>query len=109
MTEDQTTGVAVREQAADNSFGNTDPALARGAVVGVVTAIGSILVLSGLIDEDQKQALADNAGVLVPAVLAIAAIVQAVWTRASVWSPRTAARGSVASARTGVPTLDAPP
>lgn len=96
-------------QAQDNSVWNTDPALVKGTVVGLVTAVGSILVIGGYIDETQKQALADNAGVIVPAVLGIAAVVQAVWTRRSVWAPRTAAQAAVVSAKTGVPTLIPPP
>jgi hypothetical protein len=104
-------GHEVVQQARDNSITNTDPAMVRGAVVGIVTAVGSILVIGGYISEDQKQALADNAGVIVPALFAIAAVVQAIWTRMSVYSPRTAAKIAVANAvaPAGSPPTLAPP
>lgn len=107
----ETRGEAVVAQANDNSFTNTDPAVLRGAVVGVVTAAGAILVIGGWISEEQKNALAEQAGIIVPAVFAIAAIVQAVWTRASVYSPRTAAEIAVANAEqpAGAPPTLAPP
>lgn len=104
-------GREVIQQAADNSVGNTEPALVRGAVVGVVTVVGSILVLGGYIDESQKQSLIDNIGVIIPAVFAIAAVVQAFWTRFGVYSPRSAAKIAVlnASPATIAPTLAPPP
>lgn len=111
MSDPRLTGQAVVEQARDGGINNTDPAIVRGAVVGIVTAIGSILVIGGYIDEGQKDALAENAGIIVPALFAIAAVVQAVWTRAAVYSPRSAAKIAVANAAsaTTVPTLSPPP
>lgn len=102
----------VRAQANDSSPLNTDPALVRGAVVGIVGAVASILVIGGYIDEGQKQALVDNVGVIVPAVLVIASVIQAVWTRLAVYSPRTAARIAVVNAAQpsgSAPTLLSPP
>lgn len=98
MTDATKTGGEVVEQARDNSFTNREPAVVAGAVVGVVGAVGSILVIGGYIDEGQKQALADNAGIIVPAVFAIAAVIQTAWTRAKAYSPRSAARIAVANA-----------
>lgn len=106
------TPLEVIKQAGDNSITNTDPALVRGAVVGIVGAVASILVIGGYIDEGQKQALVDNVGVIVPAVLVIASIVQAVWTRFAVYSPRTAAKIAVVNAAQpsgSAPTLIPPP
>jgi len=105
------TGHEVVQQANDNSPGNTEVALVRGAVVGIVTVVGSMLVLGGYIDESQKQAIIDNVGVIVPAVLALAAIVQALWTRMGVYSPRSAAQIAVENAKApaGTPPTLAPP
>jgi hypothetical protein len=104
-----TTGREVREQAQDNSFLNTEPAIARGAVIAAVGAIGTVLVVLGVLDESQKEALAENAGTIVVAILAILPIVQALWTRISVYSPRSAARIAVESAAVGVPSMVPPP
>ena len=109
MTDPVLTGHEVVEQAHDNSIFNTDPALVRGAVVGIVSAVASILVIGGYIDEAQKQALSENAGIIIPAFFAIAAVVQAAWTRAGVYSPRSAAKVAVESAVKGSPTLAPPP
>jgi hypothetical protein len=112
MTDQDLTGKEVVAQAHDDSILNREPALARGAVVAIVTALASILVIGGWIDETQKQDLVDNVGILVPALLAIIAIAQAVWTRAAVYSPRTTARVAVANAIAPAgapPTLLPPP
>lgn len=98
-------------QANNDSPLNTDPALVRGAVVGIVGAVASILVIGGYVDEGQKSALVDNVGVIVPAVLVIASVIQAVWTRLAVYSPRSAARIAIenANAPAGSPPSLAPP
>lgn len=102
----------VLAQATDNSVWNTDPALVKGAVVGIVGAVASILVIGGYIDDGQKQQLVDNAGILVPAAFAVISILQAIWIRFSVYSPRTAAKIAVVNARQPAgsePTLLSPP
>jgi hypothetical protein len=112
MTEAEISGHEVTKQANDNSITNTEPAIVAGAVVGIVGAVGSILVIGGYIDEGQKNALADSAGQIVPAVFVIAAIVQAVITRMRAYAPRTAARIAVANATAPAgtpPTLQSPP
>ncbi len=106
------TPAEVVAQARDTSILNTDPALVKGTIVGIVGAVASILVIGGYIDEGQKQALVDNVGVIVPAVLVIASIVQSVWIRATVYSPRTAAKIAVVNAALpsgSGPTLIPPP
>lgn len=111
MTEPKT-GSAVVEQAQDNSIWNTEPAVARGVVISVVGAGSAILVVFGVLDNDQKQVLAENAGTIAVSVLAIVPIVQAVWTRFGVWSGRTAARVAIDNAYSAIgaaPTLEGPP
>lgn len=106
------TGVDVIEQAQDNSLWNTEPAVARAAVISVVGAGGTILVVFGILDNDQKQALAENAGTIAVAILAIVPIAQAVWTRVATYSPRTAAKIAVENAEApagAAPTLLTPP
>lgn len=106
------TTTEVIEQAHDNSLPNTEPAIVAGAVVGIVGAVGSILVIGGYIDADQKKALEDSAGQIVPAVIVIAAIVQAIITRVRAYSPRTAARIALVNAKApagAAPTLIGPP
>jgi hypothetical protein len=93
-----TSGVAVRAQARDNSFLNTEPAVARGAVISAVAGIGGLLVAFGVIDNDQKEVLSQNAGTIAFAALTIVPIIQAIWTRIAVYSPRTTARIAVLNA-----------
>lgn len=111
MTDPALTGHAVIEQSRDNGLWNTNPAIATGAIVGIIGAVGSILVIGGYIDESQSQALKDSAGQIVPALFIIFAVIQAAWTRAKVYSPKTAASIAVENARatTTVPTLAPPP
>ena len=111
MTE-QKTGAAVVAQARDNSVWNTEPAVARGAVISIVGAAATVLVVGGILDAGQKQQLEDNAGTIAVAVLTIVPILQAVWTRFGVWSGRTAAKIAVENATSPVgaaPTLTPPP
>lgn len=107
----ETRGVAVREQATNTSFLNTDPAVARGAIISIVGAIGTILVISGVLDAEQKRQLEENAGTIAVAVLVILPILQSVWTRAAVYSPRTAAEIAVTNSEqpAGAPPTLAPP
>jgi len=104
-------GHEVVKQANDNSIQNTDPALVRGTIVGIVAAVCSILVLGGYIDESQKQSIIDNVGIIVPALVALISIIQAIWTRMAVYSPRSAAKIAVtnAAAPAGTPPTLAPP
>lgn len=111
MTDSTLTGKEVIAQSKDNSWLNTEPAVARGAVISVVGAGGTILVVFGILDNSQKEALAENAGTITVAILAIVPIVQAVITRLAVYSPRTAAKIAVANAKApeGAPPTLAPP
>jgi hypothetical protein len=105
-------GQEVVEQARDNSIWNTEPAVARGAVIAAAGGIGTVLVVAGVLDNDQKQLLAENLGAIAFAGLTIVPIVQAVWTRFAVWSGRTAARIALENAAkpSGAPaTLVTPP
>lgn len=109
---DVITGHEVVRQATDNSPMNTEPAMVAGAVVGIVGAVGSILVIGGYIDEGQRKALQDSAGQIVPAVFVIAAIAQAIFTRMRAYSPRSAAQIAIVNAKApaGTPaTLIGPP
>jgi hypothetical protein len=84
----------------------------RGAVISVVGALATLLVVGGVLDRDQQRQLEDNAGTIAVAVMVIIPILQSIWTRFSVYSPRSAAKVAVANAAkpTGaVPTLDPPP
>lgn len=112
MAEDQKTGVEVREQAKDSSWLNAEPAVVRGAVISIVGALATLLVVGGVLDTDQKKQLEENAGTIAVAVMVILPILQSVWTRFAVYSPRSAAKIAVANAAKpsgAVPTLDPPP
>jgi nitrate/nitrite transporter NarK len=105
-------GPEVVRQATDNSLGNTEPAIVAGAVVGIVGAVGSILVIGGYIDDSQSQQLKDAAGQIIPALFIVAAVVQAAWTRMKVYSPRSAAQIAIVNAKAPAetpPTLVGPP
>jgi hypothetical protein len=112
MTDVALIGRDVVAQSKDTSIWNTEPAVARGLVISVVGAGGTILVVFGVLDNEQKEALAENAGTITVAILAIVPIVQAVWTRFGVWSGRTATRIAVENAKAPEgtpPTLSGPP
>lgn len=99
-------------QANDRGILNTEPALVRGAVVSVVGAVATILVISGVLDESQKHQLEENAGTIAVAVLVIVPILQSLWTRMAAYSPKTAAEIAVVNAAQpsgSVPTLLPPP
>jgi hypothetical protein len=107
-----TSGTEVYAQASDNSIFNADPAIVRGAVISIVGLIAGLLVMTGVLSAEQKQVLEDNAGAIAVAVITILPILQAIWTRFAVYSPRTAAQIAVTNAAkpTGAaPTLEGPP
>ncbi len=111
MTDTKTGGEVVR-QANDNSLLNSEPAVVRGAVISVVGLLATLLVMSGILDQSQKQALEDNAGSIAVAVVMILPILQSIWVRFSVYSPRSAARVAVENANSlpgTAATLDGPP
>lgn len=110
--EEQKVGEEVHEQATDNGIWNTEPAAAAGAVVSIVAAVGSILVIGGYADNEQIEALKSSAGIIIPACFVIAGAVQAIWTRMKAYSPRSAAKIAVVNAKApagAVPVLDPPP
>ena len=94
MTE-RKTGTEVVDQAQDASIWNTEPAVVRGVVISIVGAVGTILVVFGWLDADQKQQLEENAGTIAVAVLVIVPILQGLWTRLAAYAPRTAAEIAV--------------
>jgi NADH:ubiquinone oxidoreductase subunit 6 (subunit J) len=106
------TGKEVRAQANNDGLLNTEPAVARGAIISIVGAVATVLVVSGVLDEGQKQTLEENAGTIAVAILLILPILQSIWTRFAVWSPRTAAKVAVENAEApagAAPTLMPPP
>lgn len=106
------TPAEVYAQANDKSIFNREPALVRGAVVSIVGAVATILVVSGVLDETQKRQLEDNAGTIAVAVLVIVPILQSLWTRMVAYSPKTAAEIAVVNAAQpsgSAPTLLGPP
>jgi hypothetical protein len=106
------TGGEVVAQSRDNSLLNTEPAVVRGAVISIVGALATLLVVSGVLDADQKRQLEENAGTIAVAVLVIIPILQGIWTRFGVWSGKTAAGIAVENAHAPVgaaPTLMPPP
>ncbi len=110
------TGAEVREQANDNSFWNTDPLVAKAAVVGVVTSVLVALGAFGLVSEEQRLVIIEQVGnityglfVILPLVISM---LTALWARLSVYAPRTAARIAVRNAALPIgsaPTLLSPP
>jgi fumarate reductase subunit D len=109
---EQKVGGAVVRQANDGGVFNTEPVVAANAIVGIVAAVGSILVIGGYIDSEQVDQLKGAAGQIVPAVFLVVSIVAGMWGRMHAYSPRSAAVIAVtnASAPAGaVPTLDPPP
>ncbi len=109
---DTKTGQAVVAQANDDSWGNSEPAVVRGAVISVVGLLATLLVMSGILDQSQKQTLEDNAGSIAVAVVLILPILQSIVTRLAVYSPRSAARVAIENANSlpgTAATLDGPP
>lgn len=103
-------GSVVRRQALDGSIMNTEPVVAKAAVVGVVGSVLLALGAFGLVTEDQRLAIIEQVGSITYGVFVvlplIISIVTGVWARLSAFSPRTAAQSAVESAARGVPTLD---
>src|SRR5688500_11993227 len=112
---DQKAGMEVRQQAADNSFWNTDPLVAKAAVVGAAGSILRALGAFGLVTEEQRLLIIESSGTIIYGLFVVLPIVvsllTAVWARLSVYSPRSAARIAISNAtnRSAVPTLDPPP
>ncbi len=105
-------GAEVVRQANDDSWENSEPAVVRGAVISVVGLLATLLVMSGILDQSQKQTLEDNAGSIAVAVVLILPILQSIVTRLAVYSPRSAARVAIENANSlpgTAATLDGPP
>ncbi len=108
----QQRGDAILAQSQDNSLGNTEPVVVRSAIVGIVTSGIAILAFSGLITDEQRQILEEQAGIIIPALALIVPIVGAFLGRLAAYSPRSAAKIAVANAGQpagDAPTLDPPP
>lgn len=105
MSDPALTGQTVVEKAEDGGFWNVDPALAKGAVTSAANLIISVLILFGVMTEDQREPIVAALTSTVAGVLAFLVIVvpvlQAAWTRLSVWSPRSAALLALVNARRG--------
>lgn len=110
---DMKTGGEVFAQAHDSSLWNTEPVVAKAAVVGVVTSVCLALGAFGVVSEEQRLTIIEQVGNITYGVFVVLPIIitllTAVWQRVSAFSPRTAARSAVASAQSGVATLDPPP
>jgi hypothetical protein len=113
---DPMSGPEVVEQALDTSFWNTDPLVAKAAVVGVTTSVLLALGAFGLVSEEQRTVVIEQIGnitygIFVVLPLAIS-LLTALWARLSTFSPRTAARIAVFNAGQpagSAPTLLTPP
>jgi len=95
---DAITGHPVVRQSEDNSLTNTEPAVLTGAIVGIIGAIGAVLVIGGWIDQQAADELKTQAGILVPSIFIVLGIVQGLITRMQAYSPRSAARIAVDNA-----------
>jgi hypothetical protein len=98
-----TTGDEVREIAVDNGIMNTEPLVAKAAVVGVATSLLVALGAFGLVTEEQRTVIIEQVGnvtyglfVIAPFVISIGT---ALWGRLSTFAPRTAARIAIANLR----------
>jgi hypothetical protein len=96
---DVLTGAEVIEQANDDSILNTEPAAVRGIVVGAAGGVTMLLVVFGVMGEEQRQpiilAVGETAFWGFTAVVTIVPIVQGLWTRLRTYSPKTAAEVAV--------------
>ncbi len=109
---DQKRGGEVVAQSRDGSLTNTEPVMVRNAVVGIVSAVLSILVMGGYIYPGERTGIEEQVGIIVPAVLVLAQIISGVWSRMGAYSPRSAAKIAVANAAKpagAVPAMDPPP
>lgn len=101
MTEPKV-GQEVVNQANDDSLLNTEPLVAKAAVVGVATSVLVALGAFGLVTEEQRTTITHAVGeltyylfVLLPLIVSL---VTGLWARLSTFSPRSAARIAVANA-----------
>lgn len=109
-------GAEVVAQANDDSWFNTEPAVAKAVVVGGTTSVLIAAGAFGLVSEEQRTVIIDQVGnitygvfVLLPIGISLAT---AAWARLSTFSPRTAARIAIANAKApagAAPTLMSPP
>jgi hypothetical protein len=113
---DVKTGGAVFAQANDDSLLNTDPLVAKAAVVGVTTSVLIALGAFGLVSEEQRLLVIEQVGNITYGVFVvlplIVSLVTAIWARVSTFSPRTAAKIAVQNAALpagAAPTLLTPP
>ena len=110
---DVKTGAEVIEQAHNTSIWNTEPVVAKAAVVGVTTSVLIALGAFGIVTEEQRTVIIEQVGNITYGVFVILPLIisllTALWSRLSAFSPRTAARSAVASAQSGVATLSPPP
>lgn len=109
-------GGAVVAQASDDSILNTEPIVAKAAVVGVATSVLLALGAFGIVTEEQRLTIIEQVGNITYAVFVIlpiiVALLTAVWSRLSAYAPRTAARIAVANAAApagSAPSLIGPP
>lgn len=95
------TGQDVVDLANNNSLLATEPAVVRGIVVGAASGITTILVLFGVMGEDQRQPMIQAVGETAfwgfTALTFIVPVLQALWTRLRAFSPRTAAEVAVSN------------
>jgi peptidoglycan/LPS O-acetylase OafA/YrhL len=98
-----TTGEEVRAQAVDTGIMNTEPVVAKAAVVGVVSSLLVALGAFGLVTEEQRTIIVEQVGnityalfVVLPLVITMAS---ALWGRLSAYAPRTAALIAIANLR----------
>lgn len=108
------TGREVVAQAHDNSLMNTEPLVAKAAVVGVATSVLIAAGAFGLVTEEQRTVIIEQVGnvtygvfVILPLVIAM---VTALWARLSAYAPRTVARIAIQNApNIATATLQSPP
>ncbi len=96
------TGNEVRQQARDNSLFNTEPVVAKAAVVGFVTSVCIALGAFGLVTEEQRNIIVEQVGNITFGIFVVGPLIlsllTALWQRLSAFSPRTAARIAVLNA-----------
>jgi hypothetical protein len=93
------TGAEVKALANDDSLPATEPVLLRSTIIGIVSAVLSILVLSGVVTGDERAAIEEHVGVIVPALLLLLPVLSGIWSRLAAYSPRSAARIAVTNAQ----------
>jgi hypothetical protein len=110
------TGNQVVAQANDNSLFNTEPVVAKAAVVGIATSILIALGAFGLVTEEQRNTIVEQVGNITVGIFIVAPfliqIATALWQRLSAYSPRSAAKIAVDNAAAPIgtpPVLDPAP